>query len=65
MTRGRGYLATALGPVEAAIPLGEIAAYCALFGIADPDEFVPLIRAMDEAYLGARAERRATASRKD
>lgn len=56
LTRGRPLVSTPLGTAEGAIPLTEIAAYCSLFGITDPDEFVPLLRTMDEAYLRTRAE---------
>lgn len=51
----------AVGPTEtvaAAIPLAEIRAYCALFNVADVEEFVRLIRAMDDAVLARVAERR-------
>lgn len=56
LTRARPLVATPFGTAEGAIPLAEIAAYCGLFGITDPDEFVPLLRTMDEAYLRTRAE---------
>lgn len=48
----------ATGPVPAAIPLSEIQAYCGLFGVGDVEEFVRLIRAMDDAVLARAAERR-------
>jgi hypothetical protein len=41
-----------------AIPLAEIRAYCGLFDVADVEEFVRLIRAMDDAVLARVAERR-------
>ena len=46
------------GLALAAIPLSEIQAYCGLFGVADVEEFVRLIRAMDEAVLVRASERR-------
>ena len=46
------------GATVAAIPLAEIQAYCALFDVADVEEFVRLIRAMDDAVLARVAERR-------
>lgn len=46
------------GAVPAAIPLAEIRAYCALFGVGDVEELVRLIRAMDDAVLARAAERR-------
>lgn len=33
------------------IPLQEIESYCRVFGVADVDEFVCLIREMDAEYL--------------
>ncbi|WP_444329693.1 phage tail assembly chaperone [Nisaea acidiphila] len=57
LTRGRPLVATPAGAAEAPVPLTEIAAYCALFPVAEPEEFVSLLRAMDEAYLRARMER--------
>src|SRR3546814_99398 len=39
------------GLLPSAIPLAEIGAYCALFDVGDVDEFVRLIRAMDDAVL--------------
>ena len=65
LTRGRPLVSTPFGTAEGAIPLAEIAAYCALFGITDPDEFVPLLRSMDEAYLRARAEQAPPPKKKD
>ena len=41
-----------------AIPLAEIRAYCGLFDVADVEEFVRLIRAMDDAVLARAGERR-------
>ncbi|MEQ8816562.1 MAG: hypothetical protein RLO51_26235 [Thalassobaculum sp.] len=46
------------GVAPAAIPLAEIRAYCALFGVVDVEEFVRLVRAMDDAVLVRAAERR-------
>lgn len=46
------------GGTPAAIPLAEIRAYCALFEVADVEEFVRLIRVMDDAVLARAAERR-------
>lgn len=46
-----------LGPIQ----LTEIAAYCGLYGITDPDEvddFLYMIRALDTEYLTLLAERR-------
>ena len=45
--------------------MSEIGAYCVLFGITDPEEFVPLLRTMDEAYLQSRAEQASLQKRKD
>jgi hypothetical protein len=65
LTRGRPLVSTPFGTAEGAIPLSEIGAYCALFGITDPEEFVPLLRTMDEAYLQSRAEQASLQKRKD
>ncbi|WP_449867109.1 phage tail assembly chaperone [Nisaea sediminum] len=65
LARGRPLIVTPVGAAEAPIPLTEIAAYCALFGEREPERFVALLRAMDEAYLAARAERLSTSSSKD
>ncbi|EDP66832.1 hypothetical protein BAL199_17263 [alpha proteobacterium BAL199] len=46
------------GAMVVAIPLAEIRAYCGLFDVADVEEFVRLIRAMDDAVLARVAERR-------
>lgn len=48
----------AAGPAHSAIPLAEIRAYCALFDVGDVEEFVRLIRVMDDAVLARAAERR-------
>ncbi len=45
------------GVAPAAIPLSEILAYCGLFGVVDVDEFVRLVRAMDDAVLARAGER--------
>lgn len=45
------------GVALAAIPLAEIRAYCMLFGVTDVEEFVRLIRAMDDTVLARAAER--------
>ncbi|WP_420406446.1 phage tail assembly chaperone [Nisaea sp.] len=65
LARGRPLIATPFGAAEAAIPMTEIAAYCAVFGAGEPERFVALLRAMDEAYLAARATRRSASPRKD
>lgn len=54
----RPFAAGPAGIAPAAIPLAEIQAYCALFGVTDAEEFVRLIRAMDDAVLARAAERR-------
>lgn len=46
------------GAAPAPIPLAEMQAYCRLFGVADVEEFVRLIRAMDDTVLARAAERR-------
>lgn len=46
------------GLAPAPIPLAEMRAYCALFGVGDVEEFVRLVRAMDDAVLARAAERR-------
>jgi len=51
----------AVGPAGvafAAIPLAEIRAYCTLFGVTDVEEFVRLVRAMDDTVIARAAERR-------
>jgi len=54
----RPVVAGPAGVAPAAIPLAEIGAYCGLFDVADVEEFVRLIRAMDDAVLARAAERR-------
>jgi len=54
----RPVAASPAGPVHSAIPLAEIQAYCALFEVGDVEEFVHLIRVMDDAVLTRAAERR-------
>lgn len=44
--------------VAGPIPLTEIQAYCALFDMRETEDFIHLIRAMDDAYLTRVAERR-------
>src|SRR3546814_14111738 len=44
------------GLLPSAIPLAEIGAYCALFDVGDVDDFVRLIRAIDDAVLDRNAE---------
>src|SRR3546814_9321797 len=51
------------GLLPSAIPLAEIGAYCALFDVGDVDEFVRLIRAMDDAVLARTAETRTAETR--
>ncbi|HEY9567800.1 MAG TPA: hypothetical protein VIR38_06910 [Thalassobaculum sp.] len=51
------------GLLPSAIPLAEIGAYCALFDVGDVDEFVRLIRAMDDAVLARNAETCSTETR--
>ncbi|NQW12222.1 MAG: hypothetical protein HQ481_20340 [Alphaproteobacteria bacterium] len=46
------------GVAPGAIPLADIRAYCGMFTVDDTDEFVHLIRAMDDAYLAHAAKRR-------
>lgn len=65
LARGRPLIATPAGTAEAPILLSEIAAYCALFAVSDPEEVVPLLRCMDEAYLRARADRDLGNKKKD
>lgn len=61
LSASRPLVAGPTGAAFAAIPLAEIRAYCALFPVADVEEFVRLIRAMDDAVLARAAERRGDA----
>lgn len=58
LSAARPLVAGPAGVALAAIPLSEMRACCGLFGIADAEEFVRLIRAMDDAVLARAAERR-------
>ena len=58
LSASRLLYAGSTGAVAGAIPLAEIQAYCSLFQVSDVEDFIHLIRAMDDAYLTRVAEQR-------